>query len=382
MISSFYPSYKEVFGLYRAIGKQLSADIDMKDYDHRNFFDKAAWLKAGELKVQGLTAHKYFGGKEFNAIDLCAAFEGLGNGCLNNGLVFAICAHLINGSHLLNMYGGDGQKEKYLQELINGSKIIASAITESKSGSDVFNMLATAVKQGDGYLLNAEKVYITNAPVADYLLVYCATKPGNNFFGGISAFIVPVGANGVKVSVAKDKMGLRTCTMGEVQLENVLVHEDKMISKEGSGALMFNTCMLWERIALGAMLVGQWQRVLDSTVQFAKARETQGTKLIKLPNIAHRLAEAEINLQAARLLVYQGAVALYNKEKNAMSKISVAKAFVAEQGVSTIASLQTIWGAGGYLQDNNIEREYRDFYASLLYSGTVDVHKNVIAGNL
>jgi alkylation response protein AidB-like acyl-CoA dehydrogenase len=382
MINSCYPSYKETCDTYRNIGTQLCAGVDMKDDDHHNFFDKNAWLKAGEFKLHGLTAHKSFGGPALHAVDMCAAFEGLGNGCVNNGLVFSICAHLVNGSHLLNTYGSDGQKQKYLEALASGNKILASAITEGRSGSDVFNMQATAVKQGDGYLLNAEKVYITNAPVADYLLVYCATKPGNNFFGGISAFIVPVVAKGVTISAAKDKMGLRTCTMGDVKLENVIVHEAEMIGKEGSGAIMFNNCMLWERIALGAMLVGQWQRVLDNTVQYAKTREAQDTKLIKLHNIAHRLAGAEINLQAARLLVQQAAMALHNKDKDVMLKVSCAKAFIAEQGVASIAGLQSVWGAAGYIQDNNIEREYRDFYASLVYSGTIDIHKNIIAGSL
>jgi alkylation response protein AidB-like acyl-CoA dehydrogenase len=354
--------------------------------DRNNVFDRKLWnhLMKGLSGLIPSPSPKEKGA--YSALELVIAYEALNSTCINNGLIFSTIAHGVACVMPLAIYGTEAQKKKYLNKLASGKSIAANAITESTSGSDVFNMSTTAVKKGNSYILNGEKKYITNAPICNYILVYVLTDKTKGFFGGVSCFLVDSKTKGIKISKAKDKMGLRTAQMGDITFKNVRVNEDCMIGKPGAGAQIFNHSMLWERVAVSAMLCGQLQRVLKDTIAYAKKRKisTAGSGtgfLADIPLVKQQLEDTGAIVNDIKDLIFDAAYTLDTEPKATMAKCSQAKLFASENTVNCIKQLQELYGAKGYLSETGIEREYRDAFASLIYSGTSAVQRNII-GNL
>ncbi len=381
MIQQILPAYQKIYAQHFQYAQELSA-ADLTKADKEGLFNKAAWNKSGKNAFQGLPISKKFGGKNFSALETCCAFEALGKGSKDNGLNFSIGAHLLASVLPVYIHGNKKQQIEFLPSLVNGNKIAANAITEKNSGSDVFSMDGFAEKKGKDYIINCNKLYITNAPVADLFLVYVMTDKKKGFFGGVSAFLVPANAKGISVSKPKDKMGLRTTQMGFVNFTNVKVNASQLLGEEGAGASIFNESMVWERTVLSAMLIGQLERVFDKAVLFCKQKTISGKKLITLTNIAHTLAEVQTIIHAGKNLVYDAALSIDKNTRDRVAKSAMAKSFVSENGVESIKKLQPLYGGAGYLTETEIEREYRDMFASLIYSGTTAIQKNIIAGNL
>ena len=381
MINRLVPRYKEIHTYYLQLGKSVS-NRDMVKADKENAFNKTAWSKAGKEKMQGLLVDKKSGGLNFSALETCAAMEGFAKGSNDNGLNFSIGAHLLASVFPISKYGSKSQQKEFLPSLTCGNKIAANAITEKKSGSDVFSMEGFAEKKGKDYIVNAEKLFVTNAPIANVFVVYVMTDRAKGFFGGVSAFIIPSKTKGIEVSLPKDKMGLRTCHMGFISFKGVKISESLRIGKEGAGAQIFNESMIWERTVLSAMTLGQLERVFETTVNFCKHRTINGKKLIQLPNVAHQLAEIKSTIHAAKNLVYDAAFSIDENKRDSLLKSSMAKLFVTENGVEAVRKMQLLYGGAGYLTETEIEREYRDMVSSLTYSGTSAIQKNIISGTL
>ncbi len=381
MINRIIPDYKKIREEFADFGMKLISSDELLIQDKQSFFDKAKWQSTGTLPLGGLTVADTWGGRNYTAAQTCAAYEGFGFGCLNNGIAFSIGAHFLGSVIPLSIHGSDFLKTSYLSQLATGQLIAANAITEHNAGSDVFNMEGLAVRKTNGYEITAQKIYITNAPVADVLVVYVMTDKEKGFFGGVSAFIIPADRAGVEVSEVKDKMGLKTCHMAHVSFNSVFVEESLRLGEEGSGSSMFSESMVWERTVLAALHIGQLERVYRKALSFCKKRKVGGKKILGFQNIAHTLAEVQTVINAGRLLVYDAALAIDEKASNALVKSSMAKLFVSERGVEAVKSIQTLYGAAGYLMENEVEREYRDLYASLIYSGTTDIQKNIITGH-
>lgn len=382
MISKILPAYDSIRNNFFELGKQLVSETEMLQRDASAAFPKEAWLKAGEEVLQGLPVAQEYGGKGFSCLETCAAFEGLGKGSLDNGLNFSIGAHLLACVVPIHLYGSSEQKKKYLAQLSCGKWIAANAMTEHHSGSDAFAMQAEAKLTATGYLLNGEKKYITSAPIADVLVVYALTDKAKGFFGGVSAFVVPATAPGLQVSAVQQKMGLRTAQMAHVVFKNVELSADQMIGELGAGGAIFNQSMIWERIVLAAMHIGQLERVFETTLAFCQNRTVNEKRITQFENVAHVLADTKVMIAAGRNLVYDAALAVDEKKRSALVKSSEAKLFVADKGVEQVKKLQLLYGAAGYLTQNQVEREYRDLYASLIYSGTTDIQRNIIVGML
>ncbi len=381
MISAILSDYKKLFDTYFEVGKSMPAYNGI-DYDKKNFYDANLWDHLSKSGIHGLSCDESYGGKGFPALKCCAAFEGLANGCDNNGLLFSSAAHLLACALPLNMFGSDTQKKEYLNGIASGKIVAANAITEANAGSDVFNMSAFAERQGNKYIINGEKKFITNAPIANVFLVYVLTDKAKGFFGGVSAFLIKADTKGLKVSEVKDKMGLRTAQMANVTLTNVEVSEGDMLGKEGAGAQIFNVSMMWERTVMSAFLIGQLNRVLSNSISFFRTRKIGDKSLYDFQDTKNAVTEIKTALNAGRNLVYDAAYAIDNKSKDAMAKASIAKLFVSENVVNSIKRLQGLYGGYGYLTEASIEREYRDAYAALIYSGTSAIQKNIIAGAL
>lgn len=381
MILGVLKNYKTIYNTFHEVGKSFPAK-DMVEQDRNNFFDRSLWNHFSKHGLHGLVADEAYGGKGFSALKTCVAYEALAYGCENNGMIFSSIAHLIACVSPLSFHGNDEQKDKYLKKMASGQWISANAITEYNSGSDVYNMASIATKKGNSYIINGEKRYITNAPIADLLVVYALTDKTKGFFGGVSCFIVKTDAKELKVSKVKDKMGLRTAQMGDIKFSNFEIDEDCMIGKPGAGGQIFNNSMIWERVVVSAFLVGQLDRILDKAVLFTKRRKLNNKNLFEFQNIQHKIADIKTILNAGKNLVYDAAYSIDTKPKNALTRASIAKLFVSEHVVNAIKQLQEIYGAYGYLTEAGIEREYRDSFASLLYSGTSAIQRNIISADV
>ena len=381
MISGILKNYKTIYNSFYDIGKSFSSK-DMIDQDKNNLFDRSLWNHLSKNGLHGLVAESEFGGKDFSVLKACLAYEALAYGCENNGVIFSSIAHMSSCVSTLNVFGDEDQKSKYLKKMASGQWISSSAISEYNAGSDVYNMSTFAVKKGDIYTINGEKRYITNSPVADIFIVYALTDKNKGFFGGVSCFIVKADAKEIKVSKPKDKMGIRTTPMADIKLTNLEVSDIDMIGKQGEGAHIFNSGAVLERVMVSAFLTGQLDRLLDKTVLYSKKRKLNNKNLFEYQNIQHTLADIKTILNAGKNLVYDAAFSIDSKAKNASTKASIAKLFVSEQVVNAIKQLQQVYGAYGYLTDAGIEREYRDCCASLLYSGTSAIHRNIISADL
>jgi alkylation response protein AidB-like acyl-CoA dehydrogenase len=381
MIQGVLKNYKTIYNTFHEVGKSFPVK-DMAEQDKNNFFDRSLWNHFSKKGIHGLVADEKFGGKEYSALKTCVAFEALAYGCENNGLIFSSIAHLLACVSPLSTYGSDDQKDIFLKKMASGQWISANAITEYNAGSDVYNMSSVAVKKGKKYIITGEKKYITNAPVADVLVVYVLTDASKGFFGGVSCFIIRMDNKEIKISKPKEKMGLRTAQMGDIKFNNFEIDEDCMIGKPGSGGQIFSNSMIWERVVVSAFLVGQLDRLLDKTVLFTKRRKLNDKNLFEFRNIQHKIADIKVILNAAKNLVYDAAYTIDTNPKNALQRASIAKLYASEQVVNAIKALQEIYGAYGYLTEAGMEREYRDSFASLIYSGTSAIQRNIVAANL
>ncbi len=375
----FTPKQNELYNSIVTFAKK-ELNNSVIERDKKQIFPTKEWKKCGALKLQGLCISKKYGGVGLDAVSTAIALEALGYASLDGGLNFSIAAHLLANVVPIALYGSEEQKQNYLPKLCNGTLIASNAITETQSGSDVFSMHTSAVKNKKYYVISGEKTFITNAPVSDITLLYAATNPEKGFHGGISAFILENKTKGITRSAPFDKMGLRTCLMGKIKLKNVLVSEKNLIGREGAGAVIFSESMNWERALIGALHVGTMQQILEMCINYANTRKINNHSIGKHQSVAHRIAEMSIKVAAVRLMVYKAASEIDNKSKKVALIASSAKVFTSESINDICQSALSIFGASGYLTDNHIERFTRDAAAAKIYSGTNDIQKNIIAG--
>ena len=354
---------------------ELNAGARERDRDQE--FPRELWRKCGEMKLQGLPVPEDEGGGGLDALGTAIALEALGYGCEDGGLVFAICAHLLACVVPIWKHADDEQRARWLPQLCDGSLIAVNGMTEPDSGSDAFRMSTRARKDGDAWVLNGAKTFSSNGPIADLALVYAVTDPDKGF-GGITAFVVEKGAGGFRAGQKFEKMGLRSCPIGELVLEDVRVGSDAVLGGEGAGATVFAQSMDWERACLGATHVGTMQRLLDGAVAHARSRRSGGQPIGKHQAVAHKIADMKVRLESSRLLVYQAAWRLERTRASAIDA-SIAKLHVSDSLVASAHDAVQILGGYGFLVESGVERTLRDAVASTIYSGTNEMQKNIIA---
>jgi alkylation response protein AidB-like acyl-CoA dehydrogenase len=356
--------------------KELNQNIIERD--KQSAFPRDLWQKCGSQKLQSLLVSLEFGGAGLSAESTIIALEALGYGSKDGGLNFSICAHLLACIVPIWRYGTEEQKKKYLPDLCNGNKIAVNAMTETESGSDVFNIKTTAKKQNDGYIINGIKTFSSNGPEADTILVYAITDESKGYHGGITAFLLNKNTKGFKIGQKYEKMGLRTCSISELIFDNVLVPESDIIGGLGGGATVFGNSMEWERVGIAACHVGTMERLLEESIDYSQKRSIGQQAIGKNQAIAHRIADMKTQLEAARMLTYKAA---WNIDTNATNAVdsSITKLFVSEAFTSIAMSAVQIHGGNGYMTAYEVERTLRDAIGSTIYSGTSEIQKNIIA---
>jgi alkylation response protein AidB-like acyl-CoA dehydrogenase len=351
---------------------------DVVDRDRDQVFPRDLWLKCGGRRLHSLPIPESLGGGGRDPLSTAIALEALGCGCSDAGLGFSIGAQLATACVPLWKFGTPQQQAKYLTGLCKGTIIGVGAVTEPDAGSDAAAIATSARPDGDGYLLNGTKRYISNAAVADVVIVYAMTDKQRGFHGGMTAFLVDAKLPGVELTRTFAMMGLRTAPIGELTLKDVRVGADAVLGGTGGGATVFQTAMDWERVLLMAGQIGMMQRLLDRSVNHARTRKQFGQAVGKFQAVGHRLVDWMIKLEAARLLVYRAATRL-ERGKTVSLDAAMAKLFTSEASVESALDAIRTFGASGYVVDTELERALRDAVGAVIYSGTSDIQRNIIA---
>ena len=355
--------------------KELNGDIIT--LDRNSEFNWDGFRKCAEFGIQGLPIPEQYGGSAADPLTVVVAMEALGYACKDNGLLFSINAQMWSFELPVLEFGNEQQKMRYLPPLCRGETVGVHAMTEPESGSDAFNMHTLAVKKNGSYLLNGTKLFITNAPIANSVLVFATTDRAKGM-QGISAFIVDQDTPGFTVSRHVEKMGLRTSPMGEIVLEDCEIPEENRLGPEGAGVAIFNCSMEWERGSLLASYVGTMQRQIETCVRYARERKQFGKPIGRFQAVAHRIANMKVRLETSRWLVYH--VAWMKKQgHSAVLDAAIAKLYVSENFVQCCQDVIQIHGGSGYMTDLGLERDLRDSFSATIYSGTSEIQRNVIA---
>jgi hypothetical protein len=346
--------------------------------DREQTFSRELWRKCGEIGIPGLPVPEEYGGSGLDPLSTALALEALGYGCHDSGLVFSLCAHLLSCVVPLWQHGSEEQKRRYLPGLCDGTLVGVHAMTEPGSGSDAFALRTKAEPDGTGFRINGTKMFISNGPVADVVIVFAMTDSAKGYYGGVTAFLVENNASGFQVSHKLEKMGLRTAPLAELVFEDVRVSSEAIVGGVGAGATLFTQAMDWERICLFASHIGTMERILERALSYARSRTQFGQTIGKFQAISHRIVDMKVQLEAARLLTYRAAWRL-GRTRSVSMDASMAKLFVSESLVKAALDTVQIYGGYGYMTEYEVERALRDAVGSTIYSGTSEMQRNIIA---
>ena len=355
-------------------------DHDLLARDERREFWREGWSRCARFGIQGLPVPEEFGGRGQDLAITIAAMEGLGYACEDNGLIFSINASMWTNTIPILLYGTDEQKRRLLPGLCDGSIVGANGASEPEAGSDIFSMNTRAERKNDRWVLNGRKTWITGGPVADLFVCYAVSEPGRGVLG-ISAFLVPRETPGFRLVRSIPKLSVRTVPMGEVVFENCELPLDSLLGRQGRGAEIFHCSMEWERGAILAAALGTMRRQLERCIKHARERRQFGQAIGKFQAVAHRIVDMKLRLETCRPLVYKiGALKAAGEDATLAS--ALAKLHVSECFVQNSLDAVRLFGASGIAAENGVERDLRDSVGSLIYSGTNEIQKNIIAKKL
>jgi alkylation response protein AidB-like acyl-CoA dehydrogenase len=359
---------------------QAALNQDSVARDRESRFDRGLWQKCADFGVLGMPIPAEYGGQGMGLTDLIAVMEGLGYGARDQGLLFSLNAHLWTNSIPLLIYGTDAQKQRYLPGLCDGSLLGANAASEPGAGSDIFSMRTTAILDGDAYVLNGAKTFVTNAPVADLFVAYATVNPALGLMG-ITGFIIERDTPGLNISPHLDKMGLRTSPMAEVVFADCRVPVENRLGREGRGAQVFECSMEWERGSILASCLGVMRRQLEECTAHARTRKQFGKPIGKFQSVANRVVNMRVRLDTCLPLVYRIGL-LKDRGQDATLESAIAKLHVSESFVQSSLDAIQLYGGYGYMTEQQVERDLRDAVGSTIYSGTSEIQRNIIARRL
>lgn len=368
-------------GLYRDFRRlgEESLSKDVTERDRAGVFSHDDWMLCAERGALGLLLPPEYAGAGCDPVAYVRAMEGLGYGCLDNGLMMAMGAHILAAEVPVWKFGDEDQRRTYLPGLAAGRLIGANAMTEPDSGSDALSLATTAERDGGFYRLTGRKRYVTNAPVADVFVVYATVDP-NLGFTGVTAFLVERGDPGVSVKEQAEKMGLRTARWGEVELDACRIPASRRLGAEKQGAAIFAQTMAWERALLLAPWLGVMRREIDECVRHCRRRRRFGKHIGHFQSVSNRIVDMRIRWEISRMLIYRAAAELDGPEPTIFPEVG--KLYVSEAAAEIFTSAMQVYGALGYTADGRTERNLRDALGMTISSGTSDMQRVIISGKL
>lgn len=351
----------------------------VKSRDEHQEFPRSLWQKCADFGILGLASTSNFGGKyeEVKLLRALFAMEALGYGSRDAGLLLGLNAQMWTVQIPILEFGNEDQKAKFLLPSVQGKLIGCHALTEPGSGSDAYQLQTTATKTENGYILNGKKHLVTLAPAADYSLVFAQTNPKLGKWG-ISAFLVESGSNGFVQSEEQSKMGLRTVPIGELTFNNCFVPEENRLGSEGAGFSICNHSLEYDRCCMLAGNLGIMEHQLERSIDVVKNTLRFGQSVGKFQSVSNRIADMKLRLETSRLLLYKVAW-LKETGQNALMESAMLKLQLGESFVESSISAIRNHGGLGYLTEHETERDLRDAIGGVLYAGTSDIQRSIIA---
>lgn len=359
--------------------KELTNDI-LDEVEESGVFPQEILDKMAKAGFYGIKIPKEYGGSGCDTLSYVLMVEEFAR-------VSPVASLYVNSPNSLGggplvMSATPEQVEKYLKPSISGEKVLAFGLTEPGAGSDAGGTTTTAVEDGDYYIINGRKTFITLAPLSDYAVIYAKTDMKAKGSKGISAFLVDMHAPGVSCGKPEHKMGLIGCATSDIVLEDVRVHKDDMLGEKDRGFINAMKTLDGGRLGVSAQSIGVATACLEEAIKYAKERKQFGKPIAKFQGISFMIADMAAKLAAARELVYNAAVLKDTGAKDASMYCSMAKYFASEVCNEIAAKAVQIHGGYGYIKEYKVERLYRDCRVFTIFEGTSQVQQMVIAGNL
>ena len=356
------------------VNKEISPYIDQ--WEHDGLFPKSLYKRMGELGFLGIRYPEQYGGSNGDIWMTIAFCEELCR-CRALGLPMSVLVHTDMSSTHIARYGSEEQRQRYLVPMIKGEQVCAIGVSEPAAGSDVAGIQTTAVKDGDTYVLNGSKIFITNAVQAD---VFCVAAKTRKDVGhrGISMFIVERDTPGFRLAKKLQKLGNHSSDTGELVFEDMRIPRHNLIGEEGKGFYYIMGNFQDERLIAASMAVGAAQQALEDTVRYTRERRTFGKRLFDHQVVAHRLADMATELEAARQLTYYAAAVL-QRGGDCGTEVSMAKLFASEVANRIAYQCVQLHGGYGYIQEFPVERFFRDIRLSPIGGGTSEIMREIIA---
>jgi butyryl-CoA dehydrogenase len=342
--------------------------------DEEELFPWDLMADLAQADLCGTIIPEEYGGLGLGCLENCLVLEALAGACV--GVATTYAASFL-GAYPLLLFGSEEQKQRYLPRLAKGEILAAFALTESQAGSDAGAVATTAVKDGDFYVLNGTKQWITNAGEAEINTVIAVTGPGKGSRGA-SAFVVEKGDPGISFGKKEKKMGIRASVTREIILEDCRIPKDRLISKEGMGFIATMKTLDNARPGAGALAVGLAQSALDEAAAFAKERVQFGQPIFAFQAVQHMLADMATRIEAARALVYSVARYIDTKPREYTKAAAMAKLFPTDMAMAVTVDAVQVMGGHGYMREYPVEKMMRDAKILQIYEGTNQIMRNII----
>lgn len=360
--------------LYREFAENEVAPL-AAEIDETCEFPSETVRKMAELGLLGLPFPKEYGGAGADTLSYVMAVEEMSRVCASTGVILS--AHVSLGAHPIYQFGTEEQKKKFLVPLAKGEKLGAFALTEPNAGTDASNQQTIAVPDGDNYILNGSKIFITNGGKADTYIVMAATDPAKGL-KGISAFIVDAKTPGLSCGPKENKLGIRASSTTEVIFQDCAVPKENLLGREGDGFKVAMQTLDGGRIGIAAQALGIAQGAMEESIKYAKERQQFKKPIAAFQAMQWMIADMATEIDAARLLVYRAAWLKDNKRPFGKES-AMAKLFAAETAMKTTTKAVQVHGGYGYMKDYKVERFMRDAKITEIYEGTSEVQRMVIS---
>lgn len=371
---------EELLFLKKNVRDFVQGEVDplAREIEEKDDIPERILQMAKDMGLFGISIPEEYGGLGINMLEKCALYEELGQ--TNNGFTTVVGAHSGIGTVGIVEFGDENQKKKYLPDMATGVRIGAFALTEPSAGSQAYNLKTRAIRNGDKYIINGSKHFITNAIIGDVFTVIAVTDPDKGA-KGITSFIVEKDFPGFIVGKVEEKMGLRGAHSAELFFEDMEVPVENVLGEEGKGYVNALKILSNGRAGLAARNLGSSQKLLDMSMNYAKERIQFEKPILEIQAVQHMLAEMAVDIESLRWMTYRVAW-MTDQKMNVIKDAAMVKLFGSEVYNRVADKAVQIFGGMGYVKEFEVERYYRDARITKIYEGTSEIQKNIIASQL